>query len=258
MSYRIGDRVYWTKKKIALAEGETVLTDGVTTIRARCGNLVSDQAMSPTSAEEPPASAFDSVEPRGLSAAASPSQGSGPLVGVGGGGALVSPSSNASVPNQNASTGVGGNSGSIGGPGGGFGSGLAPQRPSDGQSTDSSLTDEPGVPGTDGPNGDNPPPATPPGDGNPPEDNPPGDNPPGFENPPGITPPDFNPPGFGENPPPGSGTGNPGITPENPPIDTTPPETVPVPEPASLVLFGSGLALTAWRARRKHAKKSDS
>ena len=35
MSYRMGDRVYWTSKKIALAQGEAVLTDGRTTIRAR-------------------------------------------------------------------------------------------------------------------------------------------------------------------------------------------------------------------------------
>jgi hypothetical protein len=42
VSYRRGDRVYWTRERVWLKAGETVLTDGTTMIRARCGNCVSD------------------------------------------------------------------------------------------------------------------------------------------------------------------------------------------------------------------------
>jgi hypothetical protein len=59
MSYRINDRIYWTKYKLQLLPGETILTDGETTIRGRCGNGVSDVAMLPVSAQEPEAAAFD-------------------------------------------------------------------------------------------------------------------------------------------------------------------------------------------------------
>jgi hypothetical protein len=53
MSYRIGDQVYWSKHQIALHRGEAILTDGVTTIRGRCGNGISLDPMLPTSEEEP-------------------------------------------------------------------------------------------------------------------------------------------------------------------------------------------------------------
>jgi hypothetical protein len=59
MSYRINDRIYWTKSKLQLSAGETILTDGETTIRGRCGNGVSDVAMLPVSDQEPEAAAFD-------------------------------------------------------------------------------------------------------------------------------------------------------------------------------------------------------
>lgn len=42
VSYRIGDHVYWTKVRMNLAKGETVLTDGVLMARSRCGNLAAD------------------------------------------------------------------------------------------------------------------------------------------------------------------------------------------------------------------------
>ncbi len=41
ISYRIGDKVYWTRKAIVLPEGEAVLTDGENLARARCGNRIS-------------------------------------------------------------------------------------------------------------------------------------------------------------------------------------------------------------------------
>ena len=42
VSYRIGDRIYWTKGRMELAKGETVITDGVLMARTRCGNLAAD------------------------------------------------------------------------------------------------------------------------------------------------------------------------------------------------------------------------
>jgi hypothetical protein len=38
VSYRIGDRVYWTSQPVLLLKGEKLLTDGVHLARTRCGN----------------------------------------------------------------------------------------------------------------------------------------------------------------------------------------------------------------------------
>jgi len=59
LSYRMHDKVFWTKKKVALHKGEKLLTDGKTTARTRCANQVSDQAKPAISPEEPPAEKFD-------------------------------------------------------------------------------------------------------------------------------------------------------------------------------------------------------
>jgi hypothetical protein len=53
VSYRLGDRIFWTKKKVTILAGETVLSDGVHLARARCGNRISDVPMAPTSSAEP-------------------------------------------------------------------------------------------------------------------------------------------------------------------------------------------------------------
>ena len=53
VSYRSGDRIYWTRERVWLKAGETVLTDGTTTIRARCGNCVSDAKQEHVAAVEP-------------------------------------------------------------------------------------------------------------------------------------------------------------------------------------------------------------
>jgi hypothetical protein len=63
VSYRVGNQVYWTKNRVRLAPGETVLTDGDTEIRARCGNLVSDTAQQPVAADEPPLATLDQEDP---------------------------------------------------------------------------------------------------------------------------------------------------------------------------------------------------
>ena len=76
VSYRIGDRIYWTRKTIALHAGETVLTDGTHEIRTRCGNCISDTPQGPTSPDEPPESEFDRaiapVPPRELAQVSDP------------------------------------------------------------------------------------------------------------------------------------------------------------------------------------------
>jgi hypothetical protein len=59
MSYRVGDQIYWTKRRLILHEGEQILTDGDTTIRGRCGNRLSETPMVPTSGQEPLADVFD-------------------------------------------------------------------------------------------------------------------------------------------------------------------------------------------------------
>lgn len=53
VSYRKGDQVYWTAHKVMLAEGEAVLSDGRSDIRARCGNRISDTPQLPVEAKGP-------------------------------------------------------------------------------------------------------------------------------------------------------------------------------------------------------------
>ncbi|MFK3737046.1 PEP-CTERM sorting domain-containing protein [Massilia sp. TN1-12] len=61
VSYRKGDKVYWTAGKHTLAAGETVLTDGSSEIRGRCGNRISDVAMLPVEAKGPSESELDAA-----------------------------------------------------------------------------------------------------------------------------------------------------------------------------------------------------
>ena len=53
VSYRIGNHVFWTKRRLALPKGETMLTDGHAMARTRCGNRVSILPIRPNSAQEP-------------------------------------------------------------------------------------------------------------------------------------------------------------------------------------------------------------
>jgi hypothetical protein len=59
VSYRIGNRVYWTRHRVKLHKGETLLTDGKMTARTRCGNRVEEKPQEETSRMEPPAAVFD-------------------------------------------------------------------------------------------------------------------------------------------------------------------------------------------------------
>jgi hypothetical protein len=59
VSYRRGGGIYWTKKKITLFKGETLITDGKNASRTRCGNRISDPPVAPSSPDEPATALFD-------------------------------------------------------------------------------------------------------------------------------------------------------------------------------------------------------
>lgn len=63
VSYRMGNKIYWTKKKVRLAKGETLLTDGKSFVRTRCGNRIADVAQSTVSDREPAPEVLDTVIP---------------------------------------------------------------------------------------------------------------------------------------------------------------------------------------------------
>jgi uncharacterized membrane protein YgcG len=59
VSYRVGDRVYWTRKMARLPAGEEVLTDGRTQIRPRCGNGIASRPPGETRGDEPTTATLD-------------------------------------------------------------------------------------------------------------------------------------------------------------------------------------------------------
>ena len=59
MSYRRGEAIFWTRKKVHLNAGELLLTDGVITARARCGNQISETPQPEVAADEPAEDTFD-------------------------------------------------------------------------------------------------------------------------------------------------------------------------------------------------------
>lgn len=59
VSYRWGDKIYWTKKALTLRAGETVFTDGTHIARGRCLNCYSALPMLPTRPTEPTAKVLD-------------------------------------------------------------------------------------------------------------------------------------------------------------------------------------------------------
>jgi hypothetical protein len=59
VSYRWGDKIYWTKKALTLRAGETVFTDGTHIVRDRCLNCYSAMPMLPVRPNEPTAAVFD-------------------------------------------------------------------------------------------------------------------------------------------------------------------------------------------------------
>jgi hypothetical protein len=67
VSYRKNGQIYWTRYRVRIAEGETVLAGSGEGIRARCGNRISDEAQQPTlpPSSEPSESTLNQVEPEG-------------------------------------------------------------------------------------------------------------------------------------------------------------------------------------------------
>jgi hypothetical protein len=61
VSYRIGDRIYWTKKKLRLLKGERIITDGKHEARTRCGNQIAEAPSQPVSAQEPSEEAMEAA-----------------------------------------------------------------------------------------------------------------------------------------------------------------------------------------------------
>ena len=59
LSYRIGNRVYWTRKRVRLKKGEKLITDGKMTARTRCANRVEEAPQQEASNQEPPAAKFE-------------------------------------------------------------------------------------------------------------------------------------------------------------------------------------------------------
>ena len=228
VSYRIGNKVFWTKRRLTLGKGETVLTDGHSMARTRCGNRVSALPVRPNALAEPAPEEFNAPElPHAAStpylAAYSPVPSSSSV----GGGSLVTVSSLTPLAPffpfpGGGGINVGGGHTSTTPPGGG---GTTP--PGGGGTT------PPGGGGTTPPGGGG---TTPPGGG--------GTTPPGGG---GTTPPG----GGGTTPPGGGGTTPPGGGGTTPPGGggTTPPVGIPEPGTAAMVLVGLGAA--AWMARRR-------
>lgn len=163
VSYRLKNRVYWTKKKVTLAKGETLLTDGKNYARTRCANRVSESAQAAISPEEPSTEVLDtplSTQAPALMAylpsavrhglAPDSTGGSGPAAGPGAGNAGQGPPSN----------------GFFGGPGG-YGGGAFLPTAGGGSGAPSGGSGSPGAgggfvpPGTSGDTGGAPSPSNP-------------------------------------------------------------------------------------------------
>jgi hypothetical protein len=54
VSYRIGDKVYWTRRRITLHKGEKLLTDGVYFARAGGGNRLGERPTEPSLPSDEP------------------------------------------------------------------------------------------------------------------------------------------------------------------------------------------------------------
>jgi hypothetical protein len=63
VSYRRGDDLFWTQRELKLAKGETLITDGTETALARCGNMLSEGIVAPSSPDEPTAQELNTPVP---------------------------------------------------------------------------------------------------------------------------------------------------------------------------------------------------
>jgi hypothetical protein len=69
VSYRVGGQIFWTKNKLTLPAGETVVTDGEHMARTRCGNRISAVPIGPVLNPEPSPEAMEIPADGGLLAA---------------------------------------------------------------------------------------------------------------------------------------------------------------------------------------------
>jgi hypothetical protein len=53
VSYRRGNQIFWTRNKVKIPSGESLLSDGHSLARTRCGNRLSEEPRFPTSPTEP-------------------------------------------------------------------------------------------------------------------------------------------------------------------------------------------------------------
>jgi len=217
VSYRIGNKVFWTKHKLALPKGEAMLSDGVNMSRTRCGNRISVSPVRPNAPAEPTAAELDGpvfpdiVASPYLAAfsASPPPWSSGPMQspGAGPGAPIVAVAPFFPLPGGGGISGRNSSSPPPGGGGGGTPGGGTPP-PSGGGGG--------GTPGGGG--GGTPPPSGGGGGGTP------GGG------------------GGGTPPPPGGGGGGGG---------TPPPVGIPEPGTAALLLIGLGAAAAYARRKRK-------
>jgi hypothetical protein len=59
VSYRIGGEIFWTKKRLKVAKGERLITDGTNFTRTRCANVLSEVPQGKTSPDEPAPEVLD-------------------------------------------------------------------------------------------------------------------------------------------------------------------------------------------------------
>jgi len=59
VSYRIGEEIFWTKKRLKVAKGERLITDDTNFTRTRCANMLSEVPGGKTSPNEPAPEVFD-------------------------------------------------------------------------------------------------------------------------------------------------------------------------------------------------------
>jgi hypothetical protein len=62
VSYRLGNVVFWTKRRVIIPAGESLLTDGESMARTRCGNRLSVSPEAPVSPEEPSAMILETLQ----------------------------------------------------------------------------------------------------------------------------------------------------------------------------------------------------
>ena len=258
VSYRKGDKIFWTKNKVLLRKGETILTDGTTQIRSRCGNCISEEPLGPTASEEPELVEFDrlvdSADPHAAVTQTSRAAGSSPAAFAAGPQSASTPapvSSGSTAPQASGSPFPIPSGGSSFGAGGG--SSQVPVvkatrsggRQPDGHTSesDSNGITEPPSGNPDGPGS---------GSGNPDVEIPPiADLPsPNGNDPPKLD--DLLPPGSDG---PGGSNGPSGFTtlenPQNPPSENDVVNPVPVPEPGTLMLLGGGIAALVRKRRAR-------